>query len=117
MTKKQKVVYYVLLVIISALFLFSGISKLFPSQMVITGFAVAGLPIWFMYLIGVGEVLGGIGLWVRPVFRYAYEGLFIILIGAIGVSAAYVGLLTAIFPLVVAILLGIIVLLNAKRTI
>ena len=69
-----------------------------------------------MYLIGVGEVLGGIGLWVRPVFCYAYEGLFIILVGAIGVSAVYVGLLTAILPIVVAILLGIVVWLNKKRT-
>ena len=117
MTKKQKIVYYVLLVIISALFLFSGFSKLFPSPMVVSGFAIAGLPLWFVYLIGTGEVVGAIGLWMRPLFRYAYEGLFIILAGAFGVSVAYVGLLTAIFPLVMAILLGIVVWLNKKRAV
>ena len=114
MTKKQKIVYYVLLTIISVLFLFSGFSKLFPSPMIISGFAVAGLPLWFVYLIGAGEVLGAIGLWIRSLFRFAYEGLFIILAGAFGVSAVYTGLLTAIFPLIFAVMLGIIVWLHKK---
>ncbi len=85
--------------------------------MAVAGFAKIGLPIWFMHIIGIGEILGAIGLWVRPVFRYAHEGLFLVLAGAFGTSLAFLGLAIALFPLVVAILLGIVVWLNDKSSV
>ncbi len=114
MTKPQKITYYVLLSLISALFLFSGYDKLSGDPMAVSGFAQAGLPIWFMYMIGIGEVLGAIGLWIRPLFRYAYEGLFIVLVGAVGTTFAFVSPAMAILPLVVGILLGVVVWLHKK---
>jgi hypothetical protein len=117
MTKKQKIIYYVLFVIISALFLFSGVPKLLTIPMEAAGFMKIGLPLWFMHLIGIGEILGAIGLWVRPVFRYAYEGLFLVLAGAFGTTLVFMGFAMAIFPLVVAILLGIVVWLHSKSSV
>ena len=114
MTKNQKVAYYILLVIISALFLVSGISKLMGQPEASAGFASVGLPVWFMYVIGIGEVFGAIGLWIRPLFRYAYEGLFVVLLGAFGTTLAVMGVAMAIFPLIAAILLGIVVCLHNK---
>jgi putative oxidoreductase len=114
MSKKQKIIYYILLVMISALFLFSGVPKLLAEPIAVKSFTIAGLPLWFMYLIGIGEILGAIGLWIPRVFRYAYEGLFIVLAGATGVTIAYVGLLMALFPILVAVMLGIVVWLHSK---
>src|SRR5579872_4868634 len=98
MSKNQKAVYYVLLVIISGLFLFSGILKLLAEPMAAASFSMVGLPLWFMYVIGTGEVIGAIGLWISPVFRYAYEGLFVVLAGAFGTTLAFLGVPMSLFP-------------------
>ena len=116
MTKNQNIVYYVLLVIVSGLFLFSGVPKLLTIPMAVAGFTKIGLPIWFMHIIGIGEILGGIGLWIRPVFRYAYEGLFLVMAGAFGTSLVFLGFAMALFPLIVAILLGVVVWLHNKSS-
>ena len=115
MSKKQKVAYYVLLVIVSLLFVYSGIAKLLAQDMAVAGFAAIGLPVWFMYVIGAGEVLGGLGLWVRQTFRYAYEGLFLILAGAFFTTIPVAGFAVALFPLGTAVALGFIVWLHGKR--
>ena len=114
MTKKQKIVYYTLLVIVSILFLTASIFKLIGNNQDIAGFTATGLPIWFMYVIGIGEICGVIGLWTKPFFRIAYEGLFVVLIGAFGTTLAFMGILPALFPVVVAIMLGIVVRLRVK---
>ena len=115
MTKPQKITYYTLLVLVSALFLFSGISKLVAQPAAVQSFAQAGLPLWFLYAIGAGEVLGAIGLWIRPLFRYAYEGLFLVLLGAFGTTLTFVGAALALFPLAVGVALGVAVWLDRKR--
>jgi len=66
-------------------------------------------------VIGCGEVLGGIGLWIRPIFRYAYEGLGLVLIGAFGTTLVTMGLVMALFPLIAGIVLAIIVWLHTKN--
>ena len=114
MNKKHKVVYYVRLVVVSVLFAFSGITKLLGQPMSAAGFAMVGLPIWFMYVIGVGEILGVIGLWIRPLFRFAYEGLFAVLAGAFGTTLVFLGFGMSLFPLIVAIILAIVVHLHNK---
>lgn len=115
MTKKQKIAYHILLVLVSGLFLFSGVPKLLAEPIAVQSFSVAGLPIWFMYFIGTGEVLGAIGLWTKTFFRYAYEGLFLVLIGATYVTAVYVNIPSALFPIGAAVALGFIVWLHAKK--
>jgi uncharacterized membrane protein YphA (DoxX/SURF4 family) len=90
MTKMRQSIYYVLLVIVSAIFLLASFSKLSGNSMAEAGFTKIGLPIWFMYVIGIGELCGVVGLWIRPLFRYAYEGLFVVLAGAIVTTVAFV---------------------------
>ncbi len=116
MTKTQKIVYNVLRVILTALFLFTAFDKLRDDPMAVAGFATIGMPVWFMYVIGVGELIGGIGLWFEKTFRYAYEGLFLVLLGAIVTTWIFVSKPVTLVPLVVAILLGILVWLHNKKS-
>ena len=115
MSTTQKITYYILLILTSVLFLYSGYSKVTAVPEVIQGFQTAHLPIWFMYFIGVCEILGAIGLLIRKLQRMAAYGLFIILAGAIVTSALFVNMLTALFPLIVAIILGSVVWLGKKK--
>lgn len=116
MTKKQKITYYVLLVVVSALFLMAAIFKLIGSPMEIAAFASVGLPVWFMYVIGIGELCGVIGLWTRTFFRYAYEGLFIVLAGAFGTTLAVQGPVLCLIPLATGVILAIIIRLNGRMS-
>jgi len=115
MTKTQKITYYILLVLISALFIVSGISKLIGNAQAETSFTMAHLPLWFMYFIGVAEIAGVIGLWIRTLSSYAALGLFIVLAGACVTTYLEAGAVTALFPLVAAIVLGCVVYMGQKR--
>ncbi len=77
---------------------------------------MAHLPIWFMYFIGVAELAGVIGLWIRSLQKLASYGLSIILIGAIVTTAIFQSALVALFPLLVLIMLIYVVKLGKKRT-
>jgi uncharacterized membrane protein YphA (DoxX/SURF4 family) len=116
MTKTQKTTYWVLLALLSLGFIAAAIPKLIGDPMAAAGFAAAHLPIWFMYFIGVCEILGAIGLWVPRLQKWAAYGLFIILAGAVITTAIFVSSVEAALPLVYAIILWIILWLSAKRT-
>ncbi|MDE1874586.1 MAG: DoxX family protein [Patescibacteria group bacterium] len=116
MTKTQKAVYYVLLVLVSALFVFSGVSKLMAVPVAVQSFTIAHLPIWFMYVVGIVEVLGAISLWMRSFVRASAIGLYIVLTGAFVTTWIYVNFATALFPLAVAVALGFILCLGKKRS-
>ncbi len=115
MTKKQKITYYILLVLVSLLFLMAAVFKFMTSAQEVAGFAQVGLPVWFMYWIGIGEVLGTIGLWVKSARYYAAEGLFLVLAGAFGTTLVTMGFLLSLLPLVVAVLIIIILKLGNKE--
>lgn len=115
MTTTQKVIYYVLLVIVSALFLFAAFPKLTGDPMAVAGFTQAHLPIWFMYFIGIVEVLGVIGLWIPKTTKWAAWGLMIIMVGAVITTAVFTSVAMAIMPLVVGIVLWYITCLAKKR--
>lgn len=117
MTKKQKIVYYVLLVAVSALFIVASLSKLTGQTAAEAGFTVSHLPIWFMYFVGIAEMCGVIGLWTTPKLQqWAAYGLYIVLIGAVVTTAMYESVALAIFPLVTGIVLSIVVSLGKKRS-
>ena len=115
MTKTQKIIYYVLNVLLTAVFLFAAYPKLVAAPEAIQGFAVAGLPVWFMYLIGAFEVLGAIGLWMRKTAPLSACGLIIIMIAAVIITAIFVSVTMAIMPLVVGIVLVIQLWLGTKH--
>lgn len=114
MTKTKKIVYYILLVLVSVMFVFSAYSKLSGDPMAAAGFAKAHLPLWFMYFIGIAELAGGIGLWIPKLQKWAIYGLYIILVGAVVVTAIFENPLLALFPVVFIILLTIILKLDKK---
>ncbi len=105
MTKTNNIVYNVLRVLLSALFIFSAYTKLSGDPTQVAGFATAHLPIWFMYFIGAAELLGAIGLWLPKLQKWAICGLEIIMVGAVVVTAIFVSISMAIVPLVVGALL------------
>lgn len=115
MTKTQKVIFYILLVIITALFLFTSYDKLSGDPMAKAGFAVAHLSVGFMYFIGVCELLGAIGLWIPKLRNWAAGGLFIILAGAIVTTAIFVSIPMVLFPLIAAVILALVVWLGNKN--
>src|SRR5665213_3223075 len=115
MTKTNKIIYYILLVIITALFLFTSYDKLSGDPMAKAGFIMAHLSVGFMYFIGVCELLGAIGLWIRCLRIYAAAGLSIILLGAIVTTAIFISVPEALLPLVVLIVLWIAVRLGHAR--
>lgn len=83
MTKTQRIVYWVLLVLVSAAFLGAGSMKLLGNPMEAGMFAKWGYPLWFMYFTGVCEVAGAIGLHVKRVSRLAAICLIMLLCCAV----------------------------------
>ena len=115
MTKTQKVMYYILLVLVSAVFLFAAYPKFTADPSAVQGFAVAHLPIWFMYFIGVCEVLGVIGLWIAKAQKWAVWGLMIVMVGAIVTTVIFQPVVLAILPVAVGVMLYFILSLGKKR--
>ena len=115
MTKNQKITYYILLVIISLLFIVAAVPKIMDNPQAQAGFTMAHLPIWFMYFVGVAELLGAIGLWVKKYSLLAGYCLMIILAGAIITTAIFQSVLGALFPLIAALVLGTVIRLGKKR--
>ena len=70
-------------IIIAAIFLLSGGAKLAGLEFEIAAFELWGYPLWFMYLTGVLEVLGAIGLSVKRVSALAAACLAALMMGAI----------------------------------
>lgn len=95
--------------LLAALFVFSGGMKLvLPIEKMTDPVALPGL---FLRFIGVCELLGGIGLVLPSLLRIrpgltplAAAGLIVIMIGATVITLAYIGIASALIPLVVGIL-------------
>lgn len=95
--------------LLAALFLFSGGMKLvLPIEKMQDPVALPGL---FLRFIGVCELLGGIGLILPSLLRIrpgltplAAAGLIVIMIGAVVITVIYMGVASALIPLLVGIL-------------
>ena len=72
-----------------------GLAKLAGVPYVHSSFPRLGLPAWFGYFIGVCEVLGSIGLFIRPLSALAAVGIGIIMIGATYYHATYTPVIQA----------------------
>jgi putative oxidoreductase len=72
-----------------------GIAKLAGVPYVHSSFPKLGLPAWFGYFIGVCEVLGPIGLFIRPFSATAAVGIGIIMIGATYYHVTYTPIIQA----------------------
>lgn len=63
-------------------FIIAGGKKLLGQEAQIDSFFRWGYPLWFLYLIGVIELVGGIGLFIPQVRLYAVMVLSLTMVGA-----------------------------------
>lgn len=107
--------------LLAALFVFAGVSKLVMPASTLD--EQSDLPVMFMRFIGVCEALGAAGLILPGAFRIrtdltplAGAGLVVIMVGAVVVSAAVVGVAAAVPPLVVGLALTFVVTARSRRS-
>ncbi len=74
---------YVAMAAVSFVMLAGAALKLSGNEVALQSFSDLGLPSWFGTLIGVCELLGAIGVWLRPTSRLAAMGISAIMLGAI----------------------------------
>ncbi|MGE0232227.1 MAG: DoxX family protein [Flavobacteriaceae bacterium] len=74
---------------LAAIFLFSGGAKLAGLDFEVRAFERWGYPPAFMYLTGVLEVAGAIGLFVKPLKALAAACLALLMIGAVGTHMVF----------------------------
>lgn len=70
-------------IVLSLVFLLSGVAKLAGLAFEIAAFERWGYPLWFMYTIGALEVAGAIGLLIRRTSALAGSSLGLMMIGAV----------------------------------
>jgi uncharacterized membrane protein YphA (DoxX/SURF4 family) len=102
---------WIVQVLLAFLFLFAGSMKFIMSIEEMT--KQMPMPGWFLRFIGVAEILGGLGLVLPGLLRIwpgltplAAAGLVIIMIGATVLSFVIGGVLMALIPLVVLLLVA-----------
>lgn len=105
MSKGKKIALWVVSILLTAVFLFSGAPKLLKPEQVKPLFVAYGYAAWFATFIGVCEVFGAIGLLIPPLAALAAAGLSVIMVGAFFTHATHHELSHAMVPLVLLILL------------
>ena len=113
LTKTQSTVMWGLTVLLAALFVFAGAGKLIGMKDVVEGFERLGYPTWFRLLIGIIEVICGVGLVVPKFAIDAASFLIVIMLGAL-ITTIVAGE-SVIVPLVVLILVGIVAALRGDE--
>ena len=74
---------YVAMAAVSFVMLAGAALKLSGNEVALQSFSDLGLPSWFGTFIGVCELLGAIGIWLRPTSRLAAAGIAVIMVGAL----------------------------------
>jgi len=92
---------------LSIAFLMAGGTKLIGMEMHVQNFATWGYEPWFMYAVGLTEILGGAALWAKS--KYAALTLSVVMMGAT------VTLIINSEPFVVPAILGIFAIALAYR--
>ncbi|RBP50658.1 DoxX family protein [Arenicella xantha] len=117
MSKAVKISFWISVTLASLALVAGGAAKLASVEQVHTSFSVMGLPVWFGYFIGLCEVLGGIGLWLRKVSALAAGGLLIIMAGAMYFHIVYDSIANGIPAFVISLLLIHILISRIKNSI
>jgi len=110
MKKGLNIALWIVQGLLALLFVFAGVAKLMMSPVQL---AMIPLPALLLQFVSVCEILGGLGMVVPGIFRMnksltplAAAGLAIIMVGAVVISVALMGVVAAIMPLVTLILIG-----------
>jgi putative oxidoreductase len=112
MSQGQKIVMWVVSVLLAALFLFAGLSKLLPPDKIIAQWVYAR---WFLTVVGVCETLGAIGLLIPRLAALAATGLCGIMIGAVYTLVTHHMNKELPVPIVVFLLLLLVIYLRRKE--
>jgi len=108
----MNIVLWIIQILLALLFLFAGVTKLFPIiEMPPPPPNMWMPPMWFLKFIGLCEFLGALGLVLPGLLRrqryltvWAAVGLTIIMIGAVVVSVVTMGVAAAVTPLIIGLL-------------
>src|SRR4051794_4549261 len=120
----MNIVLWIIQILLALLFLFAGVTKLFPTiiPMPPPPPNMWMPPMWFLQFIGLCEVLGALGLLLPGLFRrqhyltvLAAIGLTIIMIGAVVVSVMTMGVAAGVTPLIVGLLCAFVAWGRTKR--
>jgi len=79
----MKYVLWAAMIIVTLVMIMGGVMKLTGNPMATASFATLGLPVWFATFIGVCELAGAAGLWLKRTSVLAATGIAIIMLGAI----------------------------------
>jgi uncharacterized membrane protein YphA (DoxX/SURF4 family) len=86
MTKKNKIIYWVITGFLAFGMLAQGFSQLFHAQAFVDMFNHLGYPLYFLDIIGIWKILGAAVI-LLPGFRlvkeWAYAGFFLVMSGAV----------------------------------
>lgn len=93
------------IVVLCFIFLFAGFFKLNGNPDATLAFQQYGFPSWFQILIGLAEIIGGIGLLFQKYFRYAAYTLAVIMFGATFTHLFHGEMTVALTPFVFFIIL------------
>ena len=105
----------VLTVLLSLAFLLSGIMKLTGAEQIRQGFENWGYPIIFMYFIGLCEVAGAIGLWLRRFSFAAKICIILLMAGAVLTHLVFDSFQEAMAPIILIILTAVALTLHRKE--
>lgn len=105
----MKYVVWVAMAIVSLVMVMGGVMKLTGNPMALQSFADLGLPSWFALFIGVCEIAGAIGLWLRRTSMLAAMGIAAIMVGALYYHFAFPPLSAGVPAFVVLVCSGLII--------
>lgn len=74
---------YVVLAVLTVVFLLNGTMKIANVEMQVTSFTHWGYPLWFMYVTGFIEIVCAVLLWPHRTRLFAAVGLGCVMLGAI----------------------------------
>lgn len=106
----------ILSVLLAIAYLGAGSAKLAGAQPMQEAFTNFGYPLAFMYFIGLCEVAGAIGLFIKKTSLYAAMGLAIIMAGAVGSHLLHDPLSKSIPAAVLLILCAVAIYLNMRAS-
>lgn len=105
----MKYITWAAMAIITIVMLMGGVMKLTGNPMATTSFATLGLPGWFALFIGICEIAGAIGLWIKRTSVMAASGIAIIMVGALYYHVVHTPIAEGVPALVVLLCCGLVI--------
>ena len=117
-SRTVNIVVWVLQVLAAAMFVYAGVAKIFADPMQIQGFEAMGLGVTGMYVVGVLEVAGGLGLLLPGVAGFAASCLVALMIGATVLSLGLMGFVPLIaVPVLTLVVVAVIAWVRRRGTV